>query len=63
MKLIIGMLIGTIVTTVVLYTPKDATEYQFTVIDNCIEVRDYDRTVGTVMLEGKLKQMIDKDNE
>jgi len=63
MKLIIGMLIGTIETTAVLYTPKDTTEYQFTVIDNCIEVRDYDRTVGTVMLEGKLKKMIDKDNE
>jgi len=61
MKLIIGMLIGTIVT--VLYAPKDPTEYQFTVIDNCIEVLDGDRIVGTVMLEGKLKKLINKDNE
>ena len=63
MKTALGILIGTIVTTAVLYTPKDATEYQFTVIDNCIEVRDYDRIVGTVMIEGKLKNLINKDNE
>ena len=39
------------------------TEYQFIVTDDSISVTDFDRQVGTVKLEGQLKELIDKDNE
>jgi hypothetical protein len=38
-------------------------EYQFTVTDDSISVSDFGRTVGTVKIEGQLKQLIDKDNQ
>lgn len=38
-------------------------EYQFTVTDDSITVTDFGREVGTVKIEGQLKQLIDKDNE
>ncbi len=46
-----------------LETEIDAAEYQFTVTDDSISVTDFDRYVGTVKIEGQLKQLIDKDNE
>jgi hypothetical protein len=41
----------------------DETEYQFYVTDDSISVYDYDRYIGTVKLEGQLKELIEKDNE
>jgi hypothetical protein len=38
-------------------------EYQFIVTDDSISVSDFGREVGTVKIEGQLKQLIDKDNE
>jgi len=38
-------------------------EYQFTTTDDSISIQDFDRYVGTVKLEGQLKQLIDQDNE
>lgn len=38
-------------------------KYQFTVTDDSISVSDFGRKVGTVKIEGQLKQLIDKDNE
>ncbi len=38
-------------------------EYQFTVTDDSISISDFGRKVGTVKIEGQLKQLIDKDNE
>jgi hypothetical protein len=44
--------------------PSDnASEYQFTVTDDSISVSDFGRPVGTVKIEGKLKQLIEQDNE
>lgn len=41
----------------------DSPEYQFTITDDSISVQDLDRYVGTVKVEGQLKQLIDQDNE
>ena len=41
----------------------DACEYQFVVTDDSISVKDFGRQVGTVLIEGQLKQLIEKDNE
>lgn len=41
----------------------DKSQYQFTIIDNSIVVKDLDRYVGTVNLEGQLEQLLIKDNE
>ena len=38
-------------------------EYRFTVTDDSISVSDFDRKVGTVKIEGQLKELIDQDNE
>lgn len=38
-------------------------EYQFTVTDDSISVSDFGREVGTVKIEGQLKNLIDQDNE
>ena len=46
-----------------LETETNSPEYQFTVTDDSISVQDFDRYVGTVKIEGQLKQLIDKDNE
>lgn len=43
--------------------PYDPCEYQFTITDDSISVHDFDRYVGTVKIEGQLKQLINKDNE
>jgi hypothetical protein len=40
----------------------DSAEYQFTVTDDSISITDFDRYVGTVKLEGQLKELINKDN-
>lgn len=44
-------------------TETNSAEYQFTVTDDSISVNDFDRYVGTVKIEGQLKQLIDKDNQ
>ena len=40
-----------------------SSEYQFTVTDDSISVSDFDRTVGTVKIEGQLRDLITKDNQ
>lgn len=42
---------------------QNPAEYQFTIVDNSVIITDYNREVGTIKLEGQLKQLIDKDNE
>ena len=42
---------------------ENPAEYQFIVTDDSISVSDFGRKVGTVKIEGQLKQLIDKDNE
>lgn len=44
-------------------TEVESPEYQFTITDDSISVHDFDRYVGTVKIEGQLKQLINKDNE
>jgi hypothetical protein len=46
-----------------LETETNLVEYQFTVTDDSISIQDFDRYVGTVKLEGQLKQLIDQYNE
>ena len=41
----------------------DACEYQFVVTDDSISVKDFGRQVGTVKIEGQLKQLINEDNK
>lgn len=41
----------------------DACEYQFVVTDDSISVKDFGRHVGTVKIEGQLKQLINEDNK
>jgi len=41
---------------------QDPAEYQFTVTDDSISVTDFGRKVGTIKLEGQLKELINKDN-
>jgi hypothetical protein len=41
----------------------DPTEYQITVTDDSITVKDFGRTVGTVKLTGELQQLIYNDNK
>ena len=47
----------------VLETETNSPEYQFTITDDSISIHDFDRYVGTVKIEGQLKQLIDQDNE
>lgn len=47
----------------VLETETNSPEYQFTITDDSISIHDFDRYVGTVKIEGQLKQLIDKDNK
>ena len=42
---------------------QNPAEYQFTVVDNSVIITDYNREVGTIKLEGQLKQLINQDNE
>ena len=46
-----------------LETETNSAEYQFTVTDDSISVQDFDRYVGTVKIEGQLKELINQDNE
>jgi hypothetical protein len=41
----------------------DPTEYQITVTDDSITVKDFGKTVGTVKLTGELQQLIYNDNK
>jgi hypothetical protein len=41
----------------------DPAEYQFVVVDDSIIVKDFDKSVGKVKLEGELLKLIDQDNE
>lgn len=41
---------------------QNPAEYQFVVTDNSISITDFGRKVGTVKLEGQLKELINKDN-
>jgi hypothetical protein len=41
---------------------QNPAEYQFVVTDNSINITDFGRKVGTVKLEGQLKELINKDN-
>lgn len=43
--------------------PISACEYQFIVEDSSIVVKDYERYVGTVKIEGQLEKLINDDNE
>lgn len=45
-----------------LETETNSAEYQFTVTEDSISITDFDRYVGTVKLEGQLKELINKDN-
>jgi len=66
LKFVFALTIGFVIGAACIYTDTKShfpTEYQFTVIDDSISVTDFDREVGTVKLEGQLKQLIDKDNE
>jgi len=38
-------------------------EYQFIVTDDSVSVSNFGKPVGTIKLEGQLKQLIDQDNE
>jgi hypothetical protein len=38
-------------------------EYQMIVTDDSVTVYDYDRTVGTIKLEGQLDSLINLDNQ
>jgi hypothetical protein len=43
--------------------PISACEYQFIVEDSSIVVKDFERYVGTVKIEGQLEKLINDDNE
>ncbi len=43
--------------------PSESPEYQFIVTDDSISVKDFNRHVGTVKIEGQLRNLINKDNE
>ena len=38
-------------------------EYQFVVTDDSITIKDYGREIGTIKIEGQLKDLIEQDNE
>jgi hypothetical protein len=46
-----------------LETEVTASEYQFTITGDSMTVKDFDRHVGTVKVEGQLEQLLIKDNE
>ena len=41
----------------------DDAQYQFTIEDGSVKVYDYARYVGKIKLDGKLLELIEKDNE
>ena len=41
---------------------QNPAEYQFVVTDDSITITDFGRKVGTVKIEGQLKELINKDN-
>jgi hypothetical protein len=66
---ILGILAGSVVTSIVLHESKSleairqTPEYQFVVIDDSICVQNFGEPVGTVKIQGQLKELIDKHNE
>lgn len=42
--------------------PDNSAEYQFIVVDDSVIIKDYGRKVGTIKLEGQLKDLIEQDN-
>jgi hypothetical protein len=69
LKFVLALIIGFIIGVTSMYMDYELNyfssyvEYQFVVTDDSISVTDFDREVGTVKLEGQLKELIDKDNE
>ena len=69
LKFVFALTIGFIIGVISMYMDYELNyfssyvEYQFVVTDDSISVTDFDRQVGTVKLEGQLKELIDKDNE
>jgi hypothetical protein len=69
LKFVLALTIGFIIGVTSMYMDYELNyfssyvEYQFVVTDDSISVTDFDRQVGTVKLEGQLKELIDKDNE
>jgi hypothetical protein len=43
--------------------PLHNEEYQFIVTDDSVSVKDYDRHVGTIKLDGELERLINNDNK
>ena len=43
--------------------PSESPEYQFIVTDDSISVKDFNRHIGTVKIEGQLRNLINEDNE
>ncbi len=66
LKFVFALTIGFVIGAACIYTDTKfhlSTEYQFTVTNDSISVTDFDREVGTVLIEGQLKELINKDNE
>jgi hypothetical protein len=69
LKFVFALTIGFIIGVISMYMDYELNyfssyvEYQFVVTDDSISVTDFDRQIGTVKLEGQLKELIDKDNE
>lgn len=58
-----GSLIGASIAIMVMNKPKNYCEYQMIVTDDSVTVYDFDRTVGTIKLEGQLDSLITFDNQ
>jgi hypothetical protein len=65
---IVGILTGLVFTYNALYQRKSlealrqTPEYQFIVVDDSIHVENFGEHVGTVKIEGELKELIDNHN-
>lgn len=42
---------------------QNPAEYQFVVTDDSITVKDFDKEIGTIKLEGQLKELINQHNK
>jgi hypothetical protein len=68
-QIILTLIIGFIIGATSIYMDcelnyfSSSPEYQFTVTEDSISVADFGREVGTVKIEGELKNLINKDNE
>jgi len=69
LQIVLALIIGVIVGATFTYMDcelnyfSSSPEYQFTVTEDSISVEDFGRQVGTVKIEGELKNLINKDNE